>query len=712
MLQAFIKFFIVFSLFVLSKAALTQEFVGSAACAACHQEAYSKWQQSDHWHAMALAGADSVLGDFSDSSFDYFGNTTRFYQRGNEYFVETDNSAGELQEFKIAYTFGYYPLQQYLVEFPDGRLQTLSISWDARPQEQGGQRWFHLYEDEEITADDLLHWTGAFQNWNSRCASCHTTDLDKNYSLEANSYDTQWAEINVGCEACHGAGSQHLDWAGGNTLLSNRGFLTNIDKVWEPFAGELQIPDTVENSMSQQLQVCASCHSRRGELQHRDISAEYLNNFSLSPLQETLYFPDGQIQDEVYVLGSFMQSLMHANQVSCTNCHEPHSNQLLVEGNGLCLQCHEAQTFQSEAHFFHEVDSSGAQCVNCHMPERTYMGVDPRRDHSFRIPDPVASVELGVPNACTQCHQDQSDQWAADFMIARNGNASIHYQHAAVIAGARAGDATIAPDLLALASDENQPAVLRSIALIESARFPAQRNLGIIINALNSPDALIRSNAVSGLAFLDLSQRFQYLQALLNDPVKSVRIAVIRQLTALPVNQVPQRLQADFSTLLDEYEESLLFNADMPESMSELGVFYAVRGDLAAAEQSLRHARELSPGYLPAAINLSDVYRAQGRDDLGEVVLNEVLTLYPDSADLLYALGLLYVRTDRMAESVGRFQRASVLAADNPQYVYLYAVALAEVGRVDEAISELQLAAQRFPNNLQIRQALQAYQAL
>tara|TARA_R110002096_G_scaffold85769_7_gene197290 strand:+ start:29175 stop:31313 length:2139 start_codon:yes stop_codon:yes gene_type:complete len=712
MLKVFIKLSIVFSLFVLGQSVVAQEFVGSTACAACHQEAFSNWQLSDHWHAMELADADSVLGDFSDSSFDYFGNTTRFYQRDNEYFVETENGAGELQEFKIAYTFGYFPLQQYLVEFPDGRLQTLSISWDARAQEEGGQRWYHLYEDEEITADDPLHWTGAFQNWNSRCASCHTTDLDKNYSPATNSYDTRWAEMNVGCEACHGAGSQHLEWANGNTLLSNMGLLINIDKVWEPIAGQVQIPDTVDNPMSQQLQVCGSCHSRRGELQHRDIGADYLDNFSLSPLQETLYFPDGQIQDEVYVLGSFMQSLMHANQVSCSNCHEPHSNKLLIAGNGLCLQCHAAQTFQSEAHFFHEAESSGAQCVNCHMPERTYMGVDPRRDHSFRIPDPLASLELAVPNACTQCHRDQTDQWAADFMISRNGNTEIHYGHAAVIAAARAGDASIAPDLLALASDESQPAMIRSIALIESARFPAQRNLGIILNALNSPEALIRMNAVSALGFLDISQRFQYLQALLNDPVKSVRIAVVRQLSGLPVNQVPQRLQAQFSALLAEYEESLLFNADMPESMSELGVFYAVRGDLASAEQSLIHARVLSPGYLPAAINLSDVYRAQGRDDLGEVVLNEVLALYPDSADLSYALGILYVRTGRIEQSLALFQRASMLAVDNPQYVYLYAVALAELGRVAEAIGELQVATQRFPNNAEIRQALQAYRAL
>ncbi len=692
-----------------------QEFVGSTECASCHQEAYDNWQQSHHRHAMEVADADSVLGDFSDASFDYLGSTSRFYQRDGEFFVETDNSAGDLEEFRISYTFGFYPLQQYLVEFPDGRIQALSISWDSRSKEEGGQRWYHLYSDEEIKPDDPLHWTGAFQNWNSRCASCHTTDLNKNYSIDTNSYDTQWAEINVGCEACHGAGSQHLDWANGNSELNNMGLLTNIDAVWEPIAGQLQIPEDVDFTISEQVQNCGSCHARRAELQKRDIASEFLNNYSLSPLLEGLYHADGQIQDEVYVMGSFLQSKMHANLVSCSNCHEPHASELRIEGNGLCLQCHEAQTFQSEDHFFHELGTSGAQCVNCHMPETTYMGVDARRDHSFRIPDPVASLELGVPNACSACHSAQAGQgvqWLVDFLGSRNGNGEMQYQHAAVIAGARQGDASAAPDILAIARDDSNSAMLRSIALIESARFPSLRNLSVALAAIGSSDALVRTNAISALSFQDVSSSFQYLQSLLDDPIKSVRMAVARQLSSLPASQVPSRFQAAFNNLLAEYEESLLFNSDMPEYMSDLGAFYAARGDLNSAQEALLHARELSPAYLPALINLSDVYRAQNRDDLGEAVLDDALDMYPESGDVNYALGILYVRTGRIQQSISLFDSARSFAPENPQYVYIYAVALAEVGRVEEAIVALESAQQDFPNNAQIREALQAYRAL
>jgi predicted CXXCH cytochrome family protein len=398
-------------------------FVGTKACASCHTEAFENWQQSHHFHAMEEPDADSVLGDFNDASFEHFGTTSRFFTRDGQYFVETDNASGELQTFPVAYTFGWYPLQQYLIGFPDGRLQALSISWDSRPAAQGGQRWYHLYPDEEISHQDPLHWTGSFQNWNSRCAACHSTELVKGYSQQDDRYQTRWKELNVGCEACHGPGSRHLAWANGQRSLDNSGLATRVGALWQPVVGArpaaAQAAQT-RTTLSGQLNACGGCHSRRGELGQPDITADFFDNFTLSPLVEGLYFADGQMHEEVYEVGSFLQSRMHQNHVSCTNCHEPHSSRLRVTGNGLCLQCHEAPKFQSRDHFFHTPDSAGAQCVNCHMPERTYMGVDSRRDHSFRIPDPIASLRFGVPNACTQCHTDRDDAWAAVHTAAAN----------------------------------------------------------------------------------------------------------------------------------------------------------------------------------------------------------------------------------------------------------------------------------------------------
>jgi len=697
--------------------ATAAEFIGSEACAACHQDEYAKWRRSDHWHAMAIADSLSVLGGFNNATFEYFGNTSRFYKRDGAYFVETENAQGKNQEFRISYTLGFYPLQQYLVEFPDGRLQALSIAWDSRPAAEGGQRWFHLYPDEKVTAADPLHWTGAFQNWNARCASCHTTHLEKNYSQRTDRYRTTWSEMRIGCEACHGPASQHVAWArdkkraSKESSLRDKGLFVDLRKLWEPVDGHPASPATLNPAASRQLQVCAGCHSRRTELQPRDVTAGFDDNYSLSPLREDLYHPDGQILDEVYEAGSFLQSRMYRKGVSCSNCHDPHSNALRIEGNGLCLQCHSASTYQSDTHFFHKPSSSGARCVNCHMPAKTYMGVDRRRDHSFRIPDPAASVRLGVPNVCTQCHADRTDQWANDFLAARSGNAAIRSQHAEALAGARSGQAGSAQALLDVARDARQPAIIRATALYESARFPSQEQVETVLSALSAPEAIVRANAAGALGFIRPSERFRHLQSLLADPAKSVRMSVARHLADVPLEHVPSAERSRFSKLLKEYEESLKLNADMPEAISELGLFHAARGEWAAAEKALLHARKLASGYLSAMLNLADVYRAQGREDEAESVLGAALEAHPESGDAHYAMGMLYVRTGRKADAPPLLRRAAALSPANPQYLYAYAIALAEAGRREDAMRVLDAAVQRFPDDTHLREAREDLQS-
>jgi predicted CXXCH cytochrome family protein len=691
-------------------AATTASFVGTPSCANCHQEQFANWQQSHHRHAMEVADATSVLGDFNEVKFTYFGSTSRFFTRDGQYFVETDNARGELETFRIAYTFGWTPLQQYLIEFPDGRMQALGIVWDSRPAADGGQRWYHLYPEEKVTHDDPLHWTGAFQNWNSRCAACHSTNLVRNYAQEANRYNTTWQDVNVGCEACHGPGSRHVEWAGSPGRSQDNGLTTDVRRLWTPAVGKQPIPRHGDTAMSGQLQACAGCHSRRAELQHPDVAASFFDNYTLSPLLDGLYFSDGQMRDEVYETGSFLQSRMHQNHVSCTNCHEPHSGSLRVQGNGLCLQCHQAPRFSTAEHSFHKPDTPGAQCVNCHMPPRTYMGVDVRRDHSFRIPDPAHSLKSGTPNACTQCHTNRNDRWAADFLAKRTGTTGPRYPHAELLAAARRNDPAIAPELLAYAGNAGNPPVLRSIALMESGRFPGPQQSDTVRAALKSGDPLVRLGAASALDSMDAGQRLALLGPLLEDPVKSVRHAVARQLVDIPLAQAPQELRTRLGRLFDEYRNTLQHNADMPESMSDLGLFLGAQGDTEAAEKALLHARRLSPRYLAAMLNLADLHRARNRDDLGEPILLEALAEYPESGDAHHMLGLLYVRTGRTSQSVSLLRKASELAPDNPQYALVHALALIETGDRPRGLAILATAQRRFPHDTQIRLALEAHQ--
>jgi len=389
----------------------TATYVGRTACVACHAEQDRLWQGSHHALAMQEANAATVLGNFNDTTFEYAGIESRFSTREGRFFVTTDGPDGQLHDYEVAYTFGVDPLQQYLIAFPNGRLQALSIAWDTRPKAAGGQRWFHLYPNERITHTDPLHWTGMYQNWNYMCAECHSTDLQRGYDAQLNRYQTRWSEMNVSCEACHGPGSQHLAWARDPRAVAGQGnnglvvrFNERTTAAWTigPHTGNAMRNPPRETDV--ELQACARCHSRRSfiwsEYRH---DRPLLDSYLLQTLSEGLYYPDGQILDEVYEYGSFLQSKMYRAGVTCGDCHNPHSGKLRAEGNALCAACHLPSKYDTAAHHHHQPDSAGAACVACHMPISTYMVVDPRHDHSFRPPRPDLSKKPDkLPDAVTK----------------------------------------------------------------------------------------------------------------------------------------------------------------------------------------------------------------------------------------------------------------------------------------------------------------------
>ena len=396
-------------------------YVGGEVCSGCHAVQARSWKGSHHALAMQPATAATVLGDFAGTQLEHFGVTTTFFRDGEKFMVRADGPDGALHEYPIAYTFGVYPLQQYLIAMPGGRLQALGIAWDSRPKDQGGQRWFHLYPDQQLKPGDPLHWTGRDQTWNYQCADCHSTNLQKNYDLAANTYATSWTDVDVSCEACHGPGSPHVVWAkahaeGGSYPsgtddirkgLTN--WLTPTDNGHWDMNPDTGIARRTEKLASAELDTCAACHSRRKVIAKNPMPGEpYLDAYLPALLEPGLYHADGQIDGEVYEYGSFLQSRMHQAGVTCSDCHDPHSAKPRAEGNALCGQCHMPEKFDVAEHHHHQPGSTGAQCVNCHMPTKTYMVVDVRRDHSIRVPRPDLSVALGTPNACTQCHAQRS----------------------------------------------------------------------------------------------------------------------------------------------------------------------------------------------------------------------------------------------------------------------------------------------------------------
>src|SRR5262245_34165370 len=453
-------------------------YVGSRACLSCHADQAERWRTSQHHDAMSEAADNTVLGKFDDSTLTYAGTTSTFFKRDGRFFVRTDGRDGQLTDFQIKYTFGVYPLQQYLVAFPDGRIQALSIAWDSRPKKDGGRRWFHLYPTERVTHDDELHWTRPLQNWNFMCADCHSTGVRKNYDAAADRFSTSWADINVSCEACHGPGSRHLEWAqtkrsSRTDAQNDRGLTAVLDErhgvTWNVDVGTGNAVRSHARTTDREIEVCAQCHSRRGQIaEGYRAGAPLLDHYFPALLTSPLYHADGQQQGEVYNWGSFLESRMYAKGVTCSDCHEPHTGKLRLEGNALCSGCHLASKYDTAEHHHHSPAGPGTACVSCHMPAATYMVVDPRRDHSLRVPRPDLSATLGTPNACNGCHTNRDAGWAAARVEAWFGHdpgGNQRFGPAFSLAHAETRDRQA--DLQAVANDANEAPIARATALAQ-----------------------------------------------------------------------------------------------------------------------------------------------------------------------------------------------------------------------------------------------------
>ncbi|HSP98954.1 MAG TPA: cytochrome c3 family protein, partial [Candidatus Dormibacteraeota bacterium] len=395
-------------------------YVGRQQCAGCHAREAALHAGSHHDLAMQPATPQTVLGKFDGRQLTYNGVTSTFLRQNDAFVVRTDGPDGALHDYRVAYTFGVAPLQQYLVELPGGRLQALSLCWDSRPAAAGGQRWFHLYADDKIDFRDPLHWTAPAQNWNYMCAACHSTGLRRRYDADARRFDTQWAEVDVSCEACHGPGAAHVAWAARPDRAADKSQGLTVDLTprggtWIFGDGEPIAHLSAPRARSAQLDTCGRCHARATEIAEEDAHGQPLEQTHMvATLDDPLYHADGQIRGEVYEYGSFAQSRMHAAGVVCGDCHDPHSGQLRAEGNALCATCHRATVYDTPAHHHHAAGSEAARCVSCHMLARDYMVIDRRHDHSFRVPRPDLAAALGTPDTCTDCHRDRTAAWAAD----------------------------------------------------------------------------------------------------------------------------------------------------------------------------------------------------------------------------------------------------------------------------------------------------------
>ncbi len=750
----------------------------SAACGTCHAKEYELWRGSHHDRAMmAVSEPGAVLGDFNDAVFERDGLRARFFRRDGGWWVEITERGSPPETFAIAWTFGVFPLQQVLVKIDGGRVQALTIAWDARPRSAGGQRWYSLHAGgPEPPPGDPMHWRGPAFRWNSMCADCHSTGLVRGFDPVRNVYRTRFDEIDVGCRACHAPHESNATGGSGRVSPTNapaptEESLATADGVpasptnvpppadegrvtagnrrdgkaqistGSPSATAPPAPGAAATAHARQsvprhanaaragseavtaipgatpdaggrdghgaavrrwvmdegrgiarldvppapgsrseLETCAPCHSRRANFGVADpATAPFLDAHRPALLEAGLYEADGQDLDEVYVWGSFVQSRMHAAGVVCSDCHEPHSLRLRADGNALCARCHLPARFDVATHHLHPPGSPGARCVNCHMPEHTFMGVDARRDHGLRVPRPDLTVTLGVPEPCTGCHAGRDAAWAARVLAERHGPPGERRPlFPAVLAAVRDGSADAPALLLALARDPEESAIARATALsLLPAEAGAQATRTVEAAARDS-DPLLRLGAARALENLPPPERLRLGTALLADPLRAIRLEAATALVDAP------RAQLDATALqhaLDELHEAHRHNADDPGAHLNEGLLAQRTGDLTAAERHYRDAIQLAPWFVPAWVNQADLQRLRGDDGAAEETLRRAARAIPDAADVHSALGLTLVRLGRRDEAVGALERAAALAPDEPRHAWLLAVALDSIGR-------------------------------
>ncbi len=697
-----------------AQSSASDQWLGNDRCATCHERQANDWQGSHHDLAMQVATADTVLGDFNNVTYDYAGITSRFYREGDTFWVRTDNAKGELQDFKVEYVFGVYPLQQLLLPLSGGRLQALTIAWDARPSDQGGQRWYHLFPDEAIVAGDPLHWTGPYHNWNTRCAECHSTDVRKGYDRTSNSFDTTFQQIDVGCESCHGPGGQHVALAEKNALSTaqHAGFSVNLNASgqWHYKEGANIAQRTEPLINQQQIDTCGRCHARRSSLGDYHYGADLLDTHQLALLEPQLYWPDGQIRDEVFVYGSFIQSKMQRAGVVCSNCHDPHSNQLKAADNKLCGQCHRADQFDTAKHHRHKADGEGSQCVACHMPAQLYMGVDWRRDHSMRIPRPELTLSTGAPNACNQCHDKQSASWALEQL--RDWGIEPDTAHPGIILHrARQQDVASLPALADIVRDDTKSSMVRASSIQAYAQLGAPDLAATSALLLQSDSSLLRMAAVRATSALPPGQRFLMLRALLEDPILAVRMAVAEQLASVPATQLRDQDNVRLEPLFEEYESTLMNHWDMPSIRLQLANFWRNRGEINKARDALKSALELNPQLEPARLNLADLERMSGNDSVARSLLKAGLELNPNAGNIHYTLGLLEIRAENRDQAMMHLGAAADLEEEGSRHRFVYAIALHDNGNPQAAVAQLERLNTALPGNPEVLQALISYNA-
>ncbi|TVP79604.1 MAG: hypothetical protein EA353_05795 [Puniceicoccaceae bacterium] len=638
--------------------------MGPDACVSCHQQAVEDWRQSHHAKANRPVSVRLDAPAFTPTrQIQESGVTYEMVLVGQDFKLRVIPEEGPIEEYDLVGVIGETPIRQYLAHLPGGRFQTISASYDVI-----NDSWIDVFAGEDRQPGEWGHWQGQGMNWNANCAYCHVTEYEKAFDYEGNAYHSTWTQQGLACASCHTGLEEHIAAAHAGDYTTG---LTQLSK------GQTQ-----DN--------CVTCHSRRDQLTADAFlpGDAYHDHFSLSlPDQPGLYYPDGQILDEVFVHASFSMSRMAKAGVTCMDCHNPHSLKpiLPVQTNMLCMRCHDGGVMDSPVinpleHSFHPEGSTGNQCVSCHMPKTVYMQIDWRADHGFHSPDPLMTREHGIPNACSNCHQDETLDWAVEHAENWYGDkleASRQRARARAISQAYAREPGGLPALLELAKDEDIAVWQATYTGLLRNYLPNTAVADHLRAMLEHSSELVRERAAIGMAQLEDGQAA--LMDRLGDESRSVRIAASRGMEMRNQDVVDP-------VAAKEWAEYLGFNSDRPQTLFIKANQASRRGN--AGSEVLQHVQraiELDTAnpemYHQAAILLS----AAGLNKEARSQLFIGWELAPRNARFPYSLGLLAAEMDDLASTVGYLEEAVALEPDFHRAWYNLSLAYSKLNRPEDA---------------------------
>lgn len=668
---------------------VSNAYVGNISCKNCHKEEHDLWKTSDHYMAMQPANDSTVLGDFNNASLSADGVNSKFFKKDGKYFINTESNDGLNHDFEVKYIFGHTPLQQYLIEFPGGRMQATRASWDTKQK-----KWFHQYAGQKLPPNDWVHWTGNGQNWNTMCASCHSTNLNKGYDVNSDTYKTTYNDINVSCESCHGPGKNHIDYIEADDYKNGKKTTGSFLHLYKG-AGQLA-----------EVNNCAFCHARRVDITGSVLPGKELLDDLIPELPTTdFFYADGQNNDEDYNYTAFAQSKMFHRGVQCSNCHNPHSGKLKLAGAMVCGQCHQPEKYSIPEHTMHAGSTSEVSCITCHMPSKVYMGNDLRHDHSFRIPRPDLSVKYGTPNTCNSCHKNKTAQWAAEKISAHFGKVRRYHFSEDLIAGSQLNNESEA-HLNKLLGDTATPNIVRAAVIQYIGQLQSGTAIETLLKHLNDSVALVRYNALRALNTYPSSIWMDKALPLLQDPVRAVRIAAAELFITIPAAAISPAAFDAFAKAKADLDKFVLYQTDFAQGNVQAGEYYRKQNDLISAQKYYKRAIAKDSQLTIARINLSTVLNATGKNAEALEQLLTAAKLEPKSDYIFFTLGLLYAELKETAKAEAALKKAIALNATNIKAQYNYGLLIYQNGRTAEAEKIFIKALQQEPSNAEILNVL------